>query len=52
MEKAERSACVELESVHECVRMRMWTREASVMGEGCRVVGRGGAGAMVQGLMS
>ena len=39
------------ESVQECVRMRMWTREASVVGAGWRVVGGGGAGAMVQGLM-
>ena len=52
MEKAVRSACMERESVQECVRMRMWTREASVVGEGCRIVGGGGVGAMVQGLMS
>ena len=49
MEKAVRSAGMERESVQECVRMSMWTREASVVGEDWRVVGGGGAG---EGLMS
>ena len=45
MEKAERSACMERERVHEWVRIKMWTREARVVGEVAGAVGgRGGEG--------
>ena len=55
IEKAVRSACMERESVQECVRMRIWTRTRSER-SGRGLVGeygrRGGLGALVQGGMS